>query len=355
MTKAAIQSDLTGWVPIDFAWRTESFNSQLDRITWVHCGGVSFSEPFFFQTIARLRSRKKRNELICTNSSAITNRMDNSFDYQPAGLIFHISRCGSTALANCIKHCDSTQVVSEYWPLTQYHWHRVLTRENPSAGTEQDLDALAIKAAAWGLARCRLGTNENLVLKLTSSSLHSLTEIKRIWPNVPRLLVVRHPLEVAMSSLRGGGWMALKQDSLRSSHLTGATSSGAEAAAGMSDEEYVARVIGNYLDIAANNLSTFDLIIRHDELTSSIVRAAISVFSLNPPIDEEINRELAVDAKSGKAPRYQRRPHLTDIAFSKELEEQVNYHATPKYNDIIARMDSGQGGRDMAYGYGHLM
>jgi hypothetical protein len=338
--KPAIQSDLTGWVPIDFAWRTESFDSHLDRIAWVHCGGVSFSEPFFLQTIARLRSRNKRNEIICSNSSAITNRMDSSFDYQPAGLIFHISRCGSTTLANCIKHCDSTQVVSEYWPLTQYHWHRVLIRKNRSAGAEQDLDALAIKAAAWSLARCRLGTNENLVLKLTSSSLLSLIEITRIWPNVPRLLVVRHPLEVAISSMRGGGWMTLKQDALRNSHLTGAASSGAEAAGGMSDEEYVARVLGNYLDIAAKNLSAFDLIIRHDQLTSSIVREAASVLSLNPPIDEEINRELALDAKSGKGSSYQRRPYLMDVAFSMELEEQVNDHATPKYNDIIARMDS---------------
>ena len=343
MITAVIQSDLTGWVPIDFAWSYETSETHLDRIAWMDCTGVSFSEPFFLQTISRVRSQKSRNDVICTNSSAITNRMDSSFDYQPAGLIFHISRCGSTAVANCIKHCDDTQVVSEYWPLTQYHWHRVLTRKNFSLKIEPDLDALAVKAAAWSLARCRLGTNENLVLKLTSSSLHSLTEINRIWPNVPRLLVVRHPLDVAISSLRGGGWVDLKKNTLRSSHLTGATSSDEEDTVSMSDEEYVARVLGKYLDIAAKNLSNFDLIIRHDELTGSKVREAASIFNLNPPFGDKIDCELAVDAKSGKGLSSRRRPRLTDITSLEDLEAQIDHHAMPKYNDILAQMNRRQG------------
>lgn len=346
MTKAAAQSDLTGWVPIDFGWRTECLESHLDRIAWMHCGGVSFSEPFFLQTIARLKAEKTRNEIISTNAYAITNRMDSSFDYQPAGIIFHISRCGSTALANCIKLCHSSQVVSEYWPLTQYHWHRVLERENPPEGAEHDLNVLAIKTAAWSLARCRLGTNENLVLKLTSSSLHSLAEIKRIWPSVPRALVLRHPLEVAMRSLRGGGWMALKQDALRSAILLGDMSSGAHGAMSMSDEEYVARVLGNYLNIVAKNLSTFDLIIKQDELTSSKVRELASVFGLNPPVGEKIDRELAVDAKYGRGSTYRHRLYPNNIAFSKELEEHINCHVTPKYNDIVARIDRRKGLED---------
>ncbi|TBE31660.1 hypothetical protein [Rhizobium ruizarguesonis] len=340
MTKMAIQSDLTGWVPIDFAWRTESCDSHLDRIAWAYCGGVSFSEPFFLQTIARLKAEEKSSEIICTNSSVVTNRIEKFCDYQPSGLIFHISRCGSTALANCIKRCGNTQVVSEYWPLTQYHWHRVLKREFLSPMSEPAIDALAIRAATWSLARCRLGTNENLVLKLTSSSLHSLAEIKRIWPNVPRLLVLRHPLEVAVSSLRGGGWMALKQDALRSSCLTGGASSGADGTLIMSDEEYVARVLGTYLDIAAKNLATFDLIIRHEELTNSTVREAAYALGLNPPNGDDINRELAIDSKRGNSSKYQPRPYLWHANFSNELEEQVNNHATPKYNEIIAQIDS---------------
>ncbi|UIJ87225.1 hypothetical protein LZK77_04390 [Rhizobium leguminosarum] len=130
-------------------------------------------------------------------------------------------------------------------------------------------------------------------------------------------------------------------------------SSGADGTLIMSDEEYVARVLGTYLDIAAKNLATFDLIIRHDELTSSTVREAASALGLNPPNGDDINHELATDAKRGNGSKYQPRPYLRHTSFSNELEDQVNNHATPKYNEIIAQIDSHRAATKAARTHAH--
>ena len=102
--------DVLGWVPVDMGWDSQDTLSGIRRIAWMDCGGVTFTEPFFLQTVARLRTPSERRTVVTTALEAIVSRFGPSFHFNPAGLIFHVSRCGSTALANCLKLCERTKL-----------------------------------------------------------------------------------------------------------------------------------------------------------------------------------------------------------------------------------------------------
>ena len=205
------QADILGWVPIDLRLdeRANPVRSGLAR--WLDCSGVTFSETFFPQTIARLRTLTWPRLETVTTLDAVELNSERAFGFQPSGLVLHVSRCGSTAIANCLRCAAEAQVVSEAWPLTQLLWDIILSRGTQHGPSRQRQSNKLINVIAWSLATCRIGLPEKLVLKLTSSSLLALAEIRSVWPSVPCVLIVRHPLEVLVASLKGGGWMELKK------------------------------------------------------------------------------------------------------------------------------------------------
>jgi hypothetical protein len=327
-------------VPVDLGWDGHGIGASLRRIEWIDCGGVTFTEPFFLETVARLRSSFEARKLITTTPEAITRRFETSFDYRPAELIFHVSRCGSTALANCLKLCERAQVISEYRPLTTFHWHGLLSQVSQERRLKRVLDFLTMKVGAWSLANCSRGLEEDLVLKLTSSSLPSLDTIKAILPQVPCVLIVMTTLEVLVASLRGGGWMDLKGDVSRSVCLMCASHREGRGRTGISNEEYGARVLGNYLDVALKGLSEFDLIIDHSELTGATVQAVVKLFNLRAVTSEAFEHELTLDAKRRDGSRYIRSAMSAQAIGSPAARTAAERHAIARYEALIKSKDT---------------
>jgi hypothetical protein len=330
--------DVLGWVPVDLSWDSPDAGSSLRRIAWMDCGGATFTEPFFLQTIARLRRPFEARNSITTTPDAITNRFKASFDYRPRGLIFHVSRCGSTALSNCLKLCESTQVIAEYRPLTQFHWHDLLSPVSYEREWQRALEVLAMKVGAWSLSTCRRGTEEDLVIKLTSSSLLSIDTIRAIWPQVPCVLIVRHPLEVLVASLRGGGWMDLKVDALRSAFLMGASPPEIYDCTRMSNEEYGARVVGNYMDIALTNSAKFDLIIDHSQLTGATIQEVANLFNLRAVDREAFDAELSLDAKRRDHSKYVFNRLTEQAVGSQPSRTAFEKYAIASYETLVKKL-----------------
>lgn len=78
---------------------------------------------------------------------------------QPTGFIFHISRCGSTLLANALKTANQVLVVSEPRPVTE-----TLLLRLPSGGADEP---------------------EKLVIKFTSINILAMRQMRTWWPDVP--------------------------------------------------------------------------------------------------------------------------------------------------------------------------
>jgi len=115
---------------------------------------------------------------------------------QPAGFIFHLSRCGSTLITGCLSELDSTCVLSESPVLTGV----LLDTKLDEATRQQYLQHLI------DLQACVFPDRANIVIKWNAWDIFRWNLIRAIYPQVPCILLVRNPLEIIASHQREAGW-----------------------------------------------------------------------------------------------------------------------------------------------------
>jgi hypothetical protein len=77
--------------------------SSVGSVRWLECGSTHFAEPFFGDTIRRvMRLNPAAGEQI-TDLQALLDAAGQYDTVRPSGVIFHVSRCGSTVLTNALK------------------------------------------------------------------------------------------------------------------------------------------------------------------------------------------------------------------------------------------------------------
>src|SRR4029450_14106661 len=88
----------SNWLPVRF-----SFTPRSVSVRWLDFGRTTLSQPFFNQTLRQLRrTEPPASERMTDLSELLRSRA--AFDaVRPAGIIFHVSRCGSTFLPNGLK------------------------------------------------------------------------------------------------------------------------------------------------------------------------------------------------------------------------------------------------------------
>jgi hypothetical protein len=107
-----------------------------------------------------------------------------------AGILFHVSRCGSSIPVRICQADPTTTVIPEAEPLDV-----VVTRMPLS----HEARVRALRAVVAMYARDRTGSTERLVLKLDAWHLASHALFREAFPHVPFAVVVRDPLDVAVS------------------------------------------------------------------------------------------------------------------------------------------------------------
>jgi hypothetical protein len=116
----------------------------------------------------------------------------------PAALVFHMSHCGSTLVAQMVKAMAQTVVISESALIDDVVWVDRRVRIEPSA--QADL----LRAAAAALVPGQR-TNAALVLKLHATHALRLPLFARAFPGVPWIFVHRDPVEVLVAQARLAG------------------------------------------------------------------------------------------------------------------------------------------------------
>lgn len=106
-------TDLDGWMPIRV-----SFRASMPVVDWCYMGDAAFTEPFFDQTVERRLRRPFpllfRRE---TSMTAVETLAAERSLCEPAGFIFHSSRCGSTLVSQMLASIAATRVLSEPPPV----------------------------------------------------------------------------------------------------------------------------------------------------------------------------------------------------------------------------------------------
>jgi hypothetical protein len=274
--QSAIQpEDLISWIPVD-----ATLHDGKPAIEWMELKDVLFTEPFFDQTIQRIRSDGTRQRYLTDFDLLL--RTEKLFDsVEPSGFIFHSSRCGSTLLSNACRALQNSIVISEAPVLD-----KIISRFFTDADTESKLllYKLFLKGAVRALGQRRFGDERHLFVKFASTSTLHMRHIRSIWPNKPFVFLYRDPVEIIVSNLKTTPeWMCFE-----SNPATAAAVAGVETfqLSEMSPEEFCARSLGRYFEEVAKNGDPSTLSLNYSQLNFDSLVSAVRFFGVEPSVDE---------------------------------------------------------------------
>lgn len=177
------------WLP---SWL--SITAQGARLDWIYAGGESFTAPFADQDFARLAAHPLNQLLPAISDPGELGSLPGPG--RPIdGMIFHISRCGSTLASRMLAQVPDILVLSEPQAVAA-----VL-----SAHTQIRIDPKVQQAWLNGVlgAYVRAAGTRRLVIKLDVDSLFDHARLKAISPATPSVVLHRDPLEVLVAQTGG--------------------------------------------------------------------------------------------------------------------------------------------------------
>ncbi|HEY6804535.1 MAG TPA: hypothetical protein VI306_13240 [Pyrinomonadaceae bacterium] len=249
-------TELLSWLPVDAIIRDGK-----PAIEWLNVGDASFSEPFFHETIARIKREQNPQSVITGFDSLL--QLEKTADYvAPSAFIFHSSRCGSTLLANACRTLDHSLVISEAQVLDKIA-SRLFTDAEPGSPKEM-LYLLFLRAAVSALGQRRRQDEQHYFVKFACTTTLQMARIRSIWPNVPFVFLYRDPVEIIVSNLkRMPEWMQPDSNPATAAAIVGVDM---DDLSSLSAEEFCARALRRFFDAALTN-KTSTVLVNYSELT----------------------------------------------------------------------------------------
>lgn len=173
-------------------------------VDWGYLGTRRFTDPFFAQTInacvrhpADLLFRHQTPLEMLEKITAATPGL------RPTGFIFHMSRCGSTLIAQMLAASPQNVALSEAAPIDE-----VLRAGFRDSTITEEQRVRWLQWLVGALARPRDAGEKNLFIKFDCWHVMFLPLIQRAFPDVPWIFLYRDPLEVMASAQKQlGGQM----------------------------------------------------------------------------------------------------------------------------------------------------
>lgn len=176
-------------------WLPYRYQPQQRIVNWLLPTGHA-TEPFQDETICRYR-QLLLNQIIqpCTSLTVAQQQAKQLVDTQPAGFIFHLSRCGSTLISACLSELETTCVFSESPLLTE-----LLLDDSLPAVEQQDFLRCFIN-----LQGAAFSERPQIIIKWNAWDIFRWKTIRTIYPDVPAIFLVRDPIEILASHQRSSG------------------------------------------------------------------------------------------------------------------------------------------------------
>jgi hypothetical protein len=251
-------ADLCGWTPIRASYEADGL-----LVDWCYTEGMpstAFDDPFFDQSVGRCLQQPFRLLFRRTTSIESLRLLAAVRGARPpSGLVLHLSRSGSTLVAQMLARRGDTHVVSEAGPVDT-----VIRAPVPPQRRAEWL--------RWMVAALREpgGDRPHYVLKLDAWATLDLPLLVRAFPGVPWAFVYRDPVEVLVSQQRRPGY-----------HMTrfglppSVVGLDPQAADRMSTVERGAAVLGRIAACAAAAAQDpLALLVNYDELPDAVDRIA---------------------------------------------------------------------------------
>jgi hypothetical protein len=295
------------WLPVHIG------GSATPYIEWAQFAGAPLTEPFFEESRRRAASLpfnavfRRRTALADFIAAATPDRAR-----APTGLIFHMSRCGSTLVAQMLAAAPRNTVISEAPPLDA-----AVQLEAFGAPPGRYAGVLAAMVGALGRRQPAAGTR--LFFKHDSWHAMSLPLFRRSFPSTPWVFLYRDPVEVIVSQARQAGMQTVP--GLLPREIVGIDP------AGMPPDAYGAAVLGRTCEAAADAFALGGgLLVNHSELPGAFYWRVLPHFGVTADADElaAMIRVARQDAKASYA------------AFTPDGEAK-RAEATPRMLDLVSR------------------
>ena len=297
-----------GWLPARAALHPNGLYLALRRI-----GAEELRDAFMQETIVRVPAPESVVQ-IARGDIGKTGP-----DTAPAGLIFHVARCGSTLISQLLKTCDGLVVYAEPLPVNE-----ILLPPHKWPRTELVGALRSLGAAFAGHAR------KPYVLKFSSWNTLFCDILAEAFPDSPWVLSYRDPVEVGVSLLnQTPGW--LRDPAGPVSHLGRFADPDGTA---KSSEIHVARLYGAFCDAVGRLDARRGRLIPYDALPAAVWDIVAPHFSLS--IDERQRDRMAAAARNnskapvGKAQEFAPDAATKQAAASTGLRQAIDSFARPQ-------------------------
>lgn len=306
------------WVPSGIRW-----SDGHPAVAWCHLGDLRPTDPFFEQTLERAM-RHPFNLLFGHRTPLETLATEPPQpELNPAGFIFHMSRCGSTVVSQMLAALECNVVLSEPAPLD----HVMRLRSRLPDLPEGDIIAL-MRGMMAALGRKRGPAERDLFVKLDAWHILLLPLFRRAFPAVPWVFVYREPLEV-LSSLARLRPVQMFPNGIPASLLSPATAAVADL------DAYAVQVLACFLRAAIDGIDDRGLLVEYRELPET--SRMLAHFGLSYGEAElAAMREAALhDAKN---PELRFRPD--GIAKREDVSDEVRLLAQTHLAPLYARLEA---------------
>ena len=182
---------LAGWIPLFL-----SSNGAQPTVDWGYMGRERFTEPFCHDTLQRLASRPFNHLFRHQSGLELLRQRVQQYPGLPLrGIVFHMSRCGSTLAAQWLGSLSDSVVLSEPEPLdTLLQWPEIYG------------DTETIRALLSALGQPRRTDDHRLFLKTDCWHILHIDRLLAAFPDTPWIFLYRDPVEVLVSHQRIPGW-----------------------------------------------------------------------------------------------------------------------------------------------------
>jgi hypothetical protein len=315
-------AQLARWTPVRL-----DFSGPAPTVDWADLSAERFVDPFFDQTVARWASGPGARPLVRTGLEALL-ALDSEPSLEPAGMIFHLSRCGSTLVSRLLGTLPGVVVAAEPAPLN------ALLGLDPDRVDEAGL-VRVVRLLVRALGRCRHGDERRLVLKCTSWNIRRRAVLAAAFPGTPWIWVQRDPTHVLASLLANPpGWLGLQVAPQQATRRFGFDPAAVPA---MARAEFAARALGAMLEAAATD-PAHRLSIDHADLPAAVWLRAAPHFGLeaDPAAIERMTEESRFYAKD-PAPRVFAGETPERHPITHAMREAAERFAEPGYRALASR------------------
>jgi hypothetical protein len=184
--------NLHGWLPARIVWR-----DSVPRVEWTLLGSRRLLDPFFELTLGRQMSHPFHQ--LFRRDSSLEEMIEWTDEHPGAplrGMIFHMSRCGSTLMSQQLAACEYNVVASEPAPFEALVRAHLRLKDLP-----REVQIRWIRAMVSAIGQARAG-EAAFYLKTDCWLVHQMDLIREAFPDVPWVFLYRDPVEVMVSHKR---------------------------------------------------------------------------------------------------------------------------------------------------------